>query len=172
MNLINACSNILQQLTFVINQVSPADFSKPSTALSQSTIGQHLRHTLEFFECFEKGYATGKINYDERDHDKILETDKAVALLALEDITRFIQNLNEDRPLSLAVNYDLNKDIFETLTTTAKRELVYNIEHAVHHMALIKIGIREVAPYVTLPADFGIAASTIRFNEAKTVASH
>jgi hypothetical protein len=32
-------------------------------------------------------------------------------------------------------------------------------------MALIKIGVREIAPYVQLPSDFGIAASTIRFKE-------
>jgi len=33
-------------------------------------------------------------------------------------------------------------------------------------MALIKIGVREAAPYVQLPSDFGIAASTIRYKES------
>jgi hypothetical protein len=57
------------------------------------------------------------------------------------------------------------------MDTNYFRELTYNIEHAVHHMAIIKIGIREVANYVTLPADFGIAASTIRYKEASMTPS-
>ena len=40
-----------------------------------------------------------------------------------------------------------------------------NIEHAVHHMALVKIGLRDVAPRVTLPAGFGIVVSTLRHQE-------
>jgi hypothetical protein len=35
----------------------------------------------------------------------------------------------------------------------------------------MKIGIREVAPYISLPADFGIAASTIRYQEKAALAS-
>jgi hypothetical protein len=50
--------------------------------------------------------------------------------------------------------------------TTALRELVYNIEHAVHHMAIMKIGVREIASYIGLSSDFGIAASTIRHKES------
>jgi hypothetical protein len=33
-------------------------------------------------------------------------------------------------------------------------------------MALMKIGIREAAPYVTLPEEFGIAISTLRYRES------
>ncbi|HOX82724.1 MAG TPA: hypothetical protein PLS08_06825, partial [Chryseolinea sp.] len=77
----------------------------------------------------------------------------------------------KEKPLKLDVGYDLHNEDYITINTTSTRELVYNIEHAVHHMAIIKIGIREVAHYVTLPPDFGIAASTLRHKE-KTVAVH
>jgi hypothetical protein len=33
----------------------------------------------------------------------------------------------------------------------------------------MKIGIREIAPGISLPADFGIAASTLRHQSAATV---
>ncbi len=48
------------------------------------------------------------------------------------------------------------------------RELIYNIEHAVHHMAIMKIGVLEVAPYVSMPLDFGVAVSTIRHKKSET----
>jgi uncharacterized damage-inducible protein DinB len=169
MNLTQACSNILDQLTYVVEQLTDEQFSMPSRALSNSSIGQHLRHTLEFFLCVEHGYRSGLINYDKRAHDKVIEREKAKALETVERIGSFVRLMNLDKSLLLEVNYDIEKESNETLTTTVKRELVYNIEHAVHHMALMKIGIREIAPGISLPADFGIAASTLRHQSAATV---
>jgi hypothetical protein len=56
-----------------------------------------------------------------------------------------------------------------TIETNYFRELTYNIEHAVHHMAIMKIGIREVAGQVVIPTSFGVATSTIRYREQETV---
>lgn len=171
MNLTEACSNILSQLTDLVDQIRECDFTKPAETLSHSTIGQHLRHTLEFFMCFEQGFDKGLINYDRRAHDKLIESDKFLALAAIGRITDFVSQLN-DKPLKLEVGYDLDKEIFLTIDTTATRELVYNIEHAVHHMAIMKIGIREIATYIKLAPDFGIAASTIRYKESTVSTSH
>ena len=170
MNINLACAHILSQLTDLVAQIHESDFTKPSDQLSQSTIGQHLRHTLEFFICFESGYQHGVINYDKRAHDKQIERDKYIALATIGRIEAFVKSFKE-KELKLEVGYDLSQDEFVTINTTAMRELVYNIEHAVHHMAIMKIGIREIAPYVNLPKDFGVAASTIRYHEA-AVASH
>src|SRR5687768_8967468 len=164
MNLKEACSNILFQLSDLVDQVRESDFVRPAETLSRSTIGQHLRHTLEFFMCLEQGFDKGLINYDKRAHDKLIESDKYLALAAIGRVNHFIQNLT-DRALKLEVGYDLDKETFITINTTATRELVYNIEHAVHHMAIMKIGIKEIASYIQLAPDFGIAASTIRYKE-------
>jgi hypothetical protein len=162
MKLVNACNEILLQLSNLVVSLTDEDYQRPSKSLSNSTIGQHLRHTLEFFICFEQGCSTGVINYDRRNHDKAIETDRQLALDVISRIMIFVSNLDDHRSVKLEVNYDLDADSFEVLDSTTSRELVYNIEHAVHHMAIMKIGIYEVAPYVILPAGFGIAASTIR----------
>jgi hypothetical protein len=170
MNLQIACTNILTQLANLIDQISEEDFTKPASTLSNSTVGQHMRHTLEFFICFEQGFDKGLINYDKRGHDKLIESDKFLALAALQRIQEFVNKQQEDKPLKLEVGYDLSKEEFVPVDTNYTRELVYNIEHAVHHMAIMKIGIREVAPYITLASDFGIAASTIRHKEPRATA--
>lgn len=162
MDITKACIHILEQLAMMVSEIKENDFIKPSEALSNSTIGQHLRHTLEFFICFEQGFRKGKINYDKRPHDKSIESDKIVALATIQNIIEFVENLNTNKTLELEVGYDLKSDEFITVETNATRELVYNIEHAVHHMAIVKIGVREVAPYLKLPVNFGVAASTIR----------
>lgn len=166
MQLSDACNIILNQLAHILQQVEDRDFSKPSAALSKSTIGQHTRHTLEFFICLEEGFAKGVVNYDKRAHDKLIESDKFIALNAINRIRDFVMSQKTDMPLKLEVGYDRDNDSCVTIETNYLRELTYNIEHAVHHMAIMKIGIREVAPYVILPADFGIAASTIRHKES------
>lgn len=165
MNVNQACSNILSQLTEMVDQLTEQDFIKPVDALGHSTIGQHLRHTLEFFICLENGFEGGVINYDKRAHDKLVETDKYIALSVISKINEFVKSHRGDKALKLEAAYDLDKEEFVTIETNYLRELVYNIEHAVHHMAIMKIGIREAAPYVKLAHDFGIAASTIRYQE-------
>ncbi len=169
--LFQAGSVILLQLNNVINQITQEDFRKPSVALSQASVGQHLRHTLEFFICLMQGYEQGVVNYDKRSHNKEMESHKAIALKTIAQIQNFVQAIQIDKSLKLEVAYQPDCENCITIESNYLRELTYNIEHAVHHMAIMKIGIREVASYVQLPADFGIAVSTIRFRDAE-IAAH
>ncbi|HRI80461.1 MAG TPA: DinB family protein, partial [Cyclobacteriaceae bacterium] len=146
MQIVSACTAILHQLTDVVDQLDERDFSTPSAALGNATIGQHLRHTLEFFICLQQGFERGTINYDKREHDEIMETDKFVAIGVLSRIKSFINTPHGNPPLKLEVAYRRDTEESVTCDTNYLRELIYNIEHAVHHMAIMKIGIREVAP--------------------------
>ena len=165
MQLSKACTTILDQLSDIVHQLDENDFSKPSPALGNATIGQHLRHTLEFFLCLEQGFSKGIVNYDQRAHDKLIESDKFIALNVLTRMGDFVKLEHGDQPLKLEVGYERDSEECVTIETNYLRELTYNIEHAVHHMAIMKIGLREVAPYVTIPPDFGIAVSTIRYRD-------
>lgn len=170
MEVSRACIRILDQLTGVVTQIKDIDFTKPVDALGNATIGQHVRHTLEFFMCYEMGLESGVVNYDMRGHDQVMEQDRALVMATIDHIKRFV-SLPEEKPLLLQVAYDQHPEAFISIATNTLRELVYNIEHAVHHMAIMKIGIREAAPYVQLPQDFGLASSTIRYR-ATAVARH
>ncbi|MGC4023019.1 MAG: DinB family protein [Cyclobacteriaceae bacterium] len=169
--LIQASNSILDQLSGAVSQLTDEQFVKPSAILSGSSVGQHLRHTLEFFVCLEQGHQTGVINYDKRAHDRMIERDKELALEVIKRIRVFINTETTDLPLKLEVGYDLGSDENIWVSTNYFRELTYNIEHAVHHMAIMKIGIREVAENVNLPSDFGVAASTIRYRQ-ETMVEH
>lgn len=165
MSIKNACCDILSQLTHLVNQLSEHEYSKPIESLSHSSIGQHVRHTLEFFICLEQGFAAGIIDYDKRSHDKLIETDKFLALSTINRINEFVSSNTLDKVLSLEVTYDFKEESSVIVETNYLRELIYNIEHAVHHMAIIKIGVREVVPHLNLPSTFGIASSTLRYQE-------
>lgn len=167
MKLIDACKDILDQLSVVVRDIKEEDFRKEIPTLNNSTIGQHIRHTLEFFICLKKNSATGIINYDNRDHDHLIETDKQIALSIINELSSFFTSNNENKGLKLVANYCLNDDQVELIETNFLRELAYNIEHAIHHMAIIKIGVKEIAAYIKLPAHFGVAISTIKFQKTR-----
>lgn len=163
MNLQDTAHKILSQLANITHQISPGDFSRPSEVLSGASIGQHIRHIVEFFTTFQEGCKSGVVNYDKRRHDALIETDKNLALSSLDGIIAFVRNLPADVPLGLEVSYNSGQPDYHAVHSSLMRELVYNIEHAVHHMAMIRIGVKEVAAYIQTDDDLGIAASTIRY---------
>ena len=162
MELKNAAENVLIQLEDVVKNIKEGDFTRPVNALNGSTIGQHIRHTLEFFTCLTNTLDSGEVCYDKRDHDKDIEEHRNVADRVIQEIKEKLDMVKEDTELILHVGYDNESDEMFSIKTNYLRELAYNIEHAIHHMAIIKIGINEVCPYIILPAGFGVASSTIR----------
>lgn len=166
MTLSEAATQILGQLSDLLHQIHEADFLKSCETLSGATIGQHIRHTLEFFLCLEEGYREGIVNYDKRAHDRLIERDKNLALATISHVSAFISALDHQRTLTLEVPYHIRQAGWTPVDTNVRRELIYNIEHAVHHMAIMRIGVREIAPYVRLSPDFGIAASTVKHRMA------
>ncbi|MBS1488104.1 MAG: hypothetical protein JST43_11010 [Bacteroidetes bacterium] len=163
--LTRSCYTILDQLTDSVEQLTAEEFIKPSKTLGGSSVGQHLRHTLEFFLCLEQGFEKGFVDYDKRAHDKSIEQKKEIALRTICAIKIFISSLKVEKTLQLQAGYDLMGTESTVVQTTVSREIIYNIEHAIHHMTIMKIGIGEVAPHVVLPPDFGVAASTLRYRK-------
>ncbi len=104
----------------------------------------------------------GEINYDLRKRNAELETDPESALDCLMQIELWVLQTSAHTPLILHFSYDAQGNAGGQVTTNIGRELVYNIEHTVHHMALLKIGIRVINQNFIFPENFGIATSTVR----------
>jgi hypothetical protein len=169
MTISDTALKILESLTRVVQQISPSDYIRRSEVLGGATIGQHVRHTIEFFQCLEHGCHTGIVNYDQRRRDVTIESDRSCALRQIMLVREFIGSVTKTVHLTLEVCYDSGSEDYVAVETNTIRELVYNVEHAVHHMAMIKIAVRDIAPYIELEEDFGIAASTARYTR---LASH
>lgn len=168
MEIKKAFTNILDQLEDVLGQISNIELSSPVNAFSDSSIGQHFRHSIEFIQCLMNGYNQGRINYDLRERSVDLETDTQLIIEQIQFIKQFLLTCDVNRSLELCINYDLQSEEIICIRTNLERELAYNIEHIIHHMALVKIGMKEVCPHVTIPSGFGIANSTIKYQRSIT----
>ncbi len=163
MKIQKAIKNVFVQLSESLNQLSDEEYSRPSDILFNATIGQHVRHIIELFIELDKGYKTGYVNYEKRKRDYIIETDKDVAIELLHKI--YLQLDKPDKDLLLEANYTEDTSDTILISTNYYREVMYNLEHTVHHMALIRVGINEVSS-VVVGQEYGVASSTIKYKKA------
>jgi len=154
---------LLCQMEELLLALTDEQYGKKLRVLSNASLGQHTRHILEFFIELNTGYETGLVNYDNRKRDYNLEISRATAI---DQINALIAGLEkEDKILTLAADYGQDQDCTIRVSTNYQRELVYNLEHMVHHMALLRIGIQAQSG-IRLPEDFGVALSTIKYRKS------
>lgn len=163
MPLQKSISLLFEQLGHSVEGLTDEQYCFPSAVLSQATIGQHLRHIIEFFQELYKGYETGLVNYDKRQRDHRIETDRTFAIQKLNELVEGLRKPDKDLTLGASLIPGDNSQ-FE-FRTNYDRELLYNHEHTVHHMAFIRTGIEAVS-LIQLPARFGVAESTLQSRKA------
>ena len=87
----------------------------------------------------------------------LLETDPDVAKNELQHIIRNLKTLTKERSFNiLAESFDT--DPIE-IPSSVSRELLYLLEHAIHHMAIIRLLVKSHCPGHQLPKEFGVAYS-------------
>lgn len=149
------------QLEELLDKISDDEYSKPTEILSGSTIGQHVRHIIEFFQelIINK---TECVCYDERKRDLQIETQIDFALKCIAEIKQQIDSINLDEAVELKVNYDAESNDFSLAKSNFRRELLFCVDHAIHHMAIIKMGLKSDFNHIVLNHNFGVAPSTLR----------
>lgn len=153
---------IFQQLEDSLEQLTNEQYCKRIATLSGATVGQHVRHVVEMFFCLQDGYTTGVVNYENRKRDIAIESSNDLAIQLMQNLNKSLYAENKD--LLLEAGFDENSFELNQIPTNYFREIAYNLEHAIHHMALIKIGINEVSEII-LPSGYGVASSTIKYRQ-------
>ena len=155
--LIPAIYKTLNELSDLLTQLSDEDYCFPCNDLSNATIGEHTRHIIEMFQCLENQYDSGIVNYDNRKRDYLIQTNTAFAKECIETISNQIEKPNKNIQLQQIVDGSAL-----SIESNYHRELLYNLEHCIHHQALIKVAIIQSAT-VDVDENFGVARSTIEY---------
>lgn len=155
--LLTSINNSLNELVDLLKQLSQNEYSTACAELSNATIGEHTRHIIEMFQCLENQYDLGIVNYDKRERNSRIQTD---TIFAIKNIILIQQNLNKkNKNIELRQNID-GEEI--RISSNYFRELLYNLEHCIHHQALIKVAVLQCETVIIDP-DFGVARSTIKY---------
>jgi len=141
------------------------------------TLGGHFRHCLEFVNCFLAGAETGKIDYNLRKRDRLVETDRRHAADEFLRAINRLEKLAANAPPAGSSLLVKPEDISEPdgadfwCASSLERELEFMQSHTIHHYALIAFKLR--AMNFDVPPEFGVAPSTLRYwaTERKTSAA-
>jgi hypothetical protein len=152
---------ILNQIANLVSQVNDNDYSTQLDLLSNNTIAKHIRHILELYVQLIAGIEQKEINYDKRERNLLIEHNRTYTLdfiMELSERINAIQYIDDVLYLNTLINED------EILVKSSiERELTYNIEHAIHHMAIIQIACKHYFHYIQLDKNFGVAYATIQY---------
>ena len=149
----------LNSLIHVLTQLPLHNYPAPCNALSNASIGQHTRHIIELYQCLIAGYITAEIKYDDRKRDLLLENDVIVAVDAIKEI-----QLNLDKPDKAVKIFCETDGDAVCIESNYYREVLYNLEHCIHHQALIKVALLSVKD-IQIADGFGVAHSTLQYRQ-------
>jgi uncharacterized damage-inducible protein DinB len=153
---------VLHQAVDLLAALDDELFSRACPLSPGGSIGKHLRHCLDFYDCFLAGLLTGMVDYTHRERDERVETQRLRALGRLEAISAQLLELETGTHRPILVREEAAPGQAEPgwSGSTVQRELQFLLSHTVHHFALIGIFLRALgrAP----DAAFGVAPSTLR----------
>lgn len=153
------CLQSLQDIENLLKQLSDEQYSIPQSILHQNSIGMHVRHVLEFYHCLMEGLGNGAVDYDARKRNIHWQTSRSEANSIIAAISLWLQSCETDCSINLKFHTTEELDI----ATTLFRELAYNHEHCIHHLAIIRICLQEKYPEISIPDTFGVANATIKY---------
>lgn len=157
--LILGCSYCIDQCQQLLELISAEDYV---FAAGDSSIGAHVRHVLDRFQCFFIGLNEDTINYDARKRDPEIENNLSAAEFSVSSVARRIQALGEadfqDKIVSVQETVH-HQGSSVAISSTMERELMGLIAHSIHHLAIIAL-IAKAMGY-SPGADFGKAPSAI-----------
>jgi len=166
MTINRVAERVLRDAEFYLDAMDSEVYGMPLDLLFGASIGQHTRHFIEFYRCLlvQIDQPGGVVNYSKRERDLSIETDPQVAQQHIAEIASKLAAITANRPCVLECD-DHIEGASNTVTSNLERELLYNIEHTIHHLAIIKIGLAAVAPSIKIPEHFGVAPSTIKHKQ-------
>ncbi len=166
--MIDSSTDRLTELQTLLLKLDNKDFSRQIKTLSDGTLGQHIRHIVEFYISLLDGIEDSEVNYDNRNRDVNLETDVKAAWDSLYKIKLQLQTVKNNKMMTLVTNLSSTESKAEVLVSSLYRELAYCQEHCTHHQALIKVGLQELNLLHLVDKNFGVAHSTIIYRDTLT----
>jgi hypothetical protein len=158
------CAEVLWQSAFVLREVTDEIYRRGEENGRENggTIGGHFRHCLEFATCLLKGIETGQIDYNARERDQRLETDRKYAISGFTEAVNVLERFSPQPVgrLLLVKPEDVFAEEDLWCPSSVERELEFLQSHTVHHYALIAFKLR--AMNFAVPPEFGVAPSTLR----------
>jgi len=162
-NTIQPLLALLRQLHEVIGTLSPQQYAQEHERTFKSSIGGHVRHSLDHIAALLAGVREGLIDYDARQRGTDIESQRNAALDAMRQLDDQLADLgDDDLARCVRVRLSLSADAPpHEVNSSIGREAAFVMSHTIHHNAIIAAMARGLG--VEPPAAFGFAPSTLAY---------
>ncbi|WP_370480264.1 DinB family protein [Tamlana flava] len=134
--IIQSTLKTLQKSQVILNSLSNAQLCDASVPPYHSSIGTHIRHILDFYDCIFKVNSEGKIDLTARSRNKDVESDCTCAQDYLKSIMRQLSAVHFNLKDGIWVIDDLGMGKTE-IPYTYGSLLAQANSHTIHHYAII-----------------------------------
>ena len=161
--MIDAIEKNLHRGIQLLNCISDDDYSNTTIAPYYSSIGVHMRHILDVFDCVFDGIESGNINLINRKRNELAENYTQHGIAYFEEILQRLKLLEKaDFNKIVIVTDDLGLGIV-SINYTLGGILIQAHSHAIHHFTSVGYVISQLG--IALPdVDFGFNPTTPKKN--------
>lgn len=145
----------------LLESISDESYSDNSIAPYYSSIGGHMRHILDVFDCIFRGLKSSHVNLIDRKRNELAENYTQHGITYFEQVLKELESLGEvDFNSIVSVTDDLGMGPV-TANYTISGLLIQAHSHAIHHFASVGYVISQLG--IELPdSDFGFNPTTPR----------
>ena len=157
--MIHAIVQNLERGISLLNAISNDQYSNTTIAPYYSSIGSHMRHILDVFDCIFDGLTNKKVDLIARKRNLIIELKTDEGINYFNETISKLKQLNPNEFINIIeVSDDLGNGIVIAYYTIAS-VLIQAHSHAIHHFASIGYIISQLG--IELPdVDFGFNPTT------------
>jgi hypothetical protein len=155
----------LRQALDLLVVIGDENFATTPEGMAPHRVSGHLRHIIEFYECFLDGLVCSHVDYDARQRDATIERSRQAAMARIRGLMARLETepvLMGDSILFVRAEDAAAMGLRDPfLMSSVARELMTLSSHTIHHFALIAMTLR--AHGVAVEASFGVAPSTLSY---------
>lgn len=153
-----------QQIMSVLEQLTDSQYHLSLDIFNGSTVGEHVRHIFDFYNCICFCSDGVDIDYNCRERNPLIESERKTAIASFSQLVNEISRFEDTKVVNVITDFSTDEsEERPVVLSSIGRELMYAYDHAVHHLAIIKMGIKSAFPEIVLNDHIGIAPSTIKY---------
>lgn len=159
---------VLKNLQHLLEHIPTETYIQKTKVLANGTIGEHVRHIIEFYQPCLKASQNNSLNYSLRQRDHELEVDTKKGVRETKKIIKQLEKvlMTVDKKVMLHTASTKEASSYQEVKSSLQRELVYCMDHCIHHQFIIRTALVDMHYEHILPENFGVAFSTLEYRTA------
>lgn len=151
----------LAQVRELLEALTDEQYVQSPVGSFQSSVGGHIRHSLDHIAALLAGFERGEVDYESRERGTPVECDRTAAIRMIESLdSRLARRMDEPPTKSVRTWLMLRSDCDPVeLASSIGRETAFVLSHTIHHNAMVAAMLRVMN--VEIPGRFGYAPGTI-----------